>query len=1056
MAVQGGSLPILPGVAGLEQALTRRDPARIVAALAQWELRRLWAHKVARAILEEDDRAVVLDDRDLAWLEALAADPNFDEGTIRFCTLDLSWRRLLVERLLRQHDYLAARDAVETFFSSPQAKLHDVMKHEPEAALVHVQTFGRLYEQHLEKVEAVRAHAKRTGERKRKVPWPPKRFKNLVEPDAELLVKMTVDWASCEYRQLRRIDAICLKVSLPRFLFHARAHVKTVIDATRPYSADLSSAASSGQLLHRLLLDQAQSNSQDHSQDSLPTPDPSSDGVDMASASSASRRQRQLNDHEFESTSNPRKRERSSSDEELLVSKAPEAKRLKLDVGTRRGHVHVDQNPPLAVEADPAPRRESLPPSRPVPPRPKFRDSSVQTSPPPEEQPREAPALATSPAAGDTSAMRKPSPRPRTRSPPPVRPAAPPLAALERTGASTAYVGPVLPLSRDDSGQIFSRLQQAAAEQQQRLKSERRQSVTVTDWNLPSAGPEPAAATVAAAPMVDAPMVDADTVMNEPLVSTQGETAAPAVDTDVFVPRPKTLGPTSSAILMPPPPATAAGRGSPAKGDHKAADVSSRPASAPDAVASGEEAGPLRTEVAVATPTSSSASSAAAALVTQDRSTQSSDSVVRDSQEGSSSTQSSKGDISFPTPAQVPRDRSSSGIYSQPGFTATSAATERTEVSLEPPAVAQAGGDNSGGTPRLTDLRPFESGAPFLLEPSSGHVESSLKEFSMGSSTGSASTDEVRSSQAPRSAHFVAASMFSSPFARPSSTSQHRHDKREVSEPPLAYGTVPNDSGRFRASSLPLGARENVLPFTFNEQLRRLPAAQWRVAVSASEALEEAETDKAETLEEGDDLYSASPMTPEELVQQFAEMEEARRSVAPPPPPQETSAATPADVLLAVKTETVIVATAAATSDVSITRDIREDARTDLVLEQKERRRRSTSGAAANNGDLKDDDDFDDDEASLRREKFLRTTLLADEPLSQAVLTQADEESQQREQEQPSPDEPSDQDGAVPARSRSFTNLEDETELSEHEEDQLNKGLEEDMWDYLDLMKGDD
>ena len=91
---EGGSLPILPGVGGLERALTRRDPARIVSALAQWERRRVWAHKVACAILEEDNRALALDARELAWLGSLVHDQNHDEGTLRFCAIDLSWRRL--------------------------------------------------------------------------------------------------------------------------------------------------------------------------------------------------------------------------------------------------------------------------------------------------------------------------------------------------------------------------------------------------------------------------------------------------------------------------------------------------------------------------------------------------------------------------------------------------------------------------------------------------------------------------------------------------------------------------------------------------------------------------------------------------------------------------------------------------------------------------------------------------------------------------------------------------------------------------------------------------
>lgn len=95
MPLLAGTVPVVPALDGLEKALTSRDALRIVLELSQWELRRLWATMVAQAILEEADRDDALDRRDIAWLEGLVSDHNHDEGTIRYCAIDLSWRRIV-------------------------------------------------------------------------------------------------------------------------------------------------------------------------------------------------------------------------------------------------------------------------------------------------------------------------------------------------------------------------------------------------------------------------------------------------------------------------------------------------------------------------------------------------------------------------------------------------------------------------------------------------------------------------------------------------------------------------------------------------------------------------------------------------------------------------------------------------------------------------------------------------------------------------------------------------------------------------------------------------
>lgn len=120
----------------------------------------------------------------------------------------------IVETCIGMQDYPAARQAVAAHFTLPNTRLQNVMQHEPAAALEHVQTLGRLYEQHLDRVEAAQAKARRMGEAA-KVVWPPKRLRQLRTPDEQVLHKMTVDWARCTLRILRQVDQICFKVFPP-------------------------------------------------------------------------------------------------------------------------------------------------------------------------------------------------------------------------------------------------------------------------------------------------------------------------------------------------------------------------------------------------------------------------------------------------------------------------------------------------------------------------------------------------------------------------------------------------------------------------------------------------------------------------------------------------------------------------------------------------------------------------------------------------------------------------------------------------------------------------
>lgn len=1143
---EGGSLPILPGVGGLERALTRRDPARIVSALAQWELRRVWAHKVACAILEEDNRALALDARELAWLGSLVHDQNHDEGTLRFCAIDLSWRRLasykahqcerrtradepshrlqLVERLLRQQDYSAARQALETYFTSPQAKLHDVMKHEPEAALKHVQTFARLYEQHLQKVDAVREHTRRTGE-KRKVTWPPKRFKHLVEPEEELLVKMTVDWAACEYRQLRRIDAICLKVCLPSLgstklaqklttILQCRPFISGVIwpapvpaaAAAEPESAAAAAAAAVSTPQAGPSRTRSQSQSQGNSQDSLPTPDPSSDGIEIVSAPTPRRQKMTSQQVESAPPQNLRKHERSPSADELVVTEAPEAKRFKMDDDeTHSDRQQTDPKPvPLrdvpteSAPGEPQPKREAPVTSSPAPARPQFRDSSVQTSPPPEAPLSKTTSPAPRPPA-TAAPVERTSPRPRTRSPPLARPAAPPLATLARTMASSSYVNQGLPPSTVDSRQIFSLLQAGAAEQQQRLERERRHASS--DWNLANVTSAGRAATPPVQPAASAAMDSPAVVIAEsssPNSAANASTLEPrggfrndvddasAMDCDAPTAEPAekaeksatSLGPTSSAILMPPP--TAGSRESPTKGDSKsrfraAPSQGLVPATAePEA---GVAAAVVSVETVVdATPTSSTDHSATTA--SQDPSTQSSDSVVRDSQEQASTQSSSKeGDASFPSAAQVRRDRSTSVIFPQPGFTGSTTATvaEDGNVTMDPPPAAQT---NVVGTPVPI---PSALRSRFLAPPSSDHVESTLKDSSgTGSSGRTASTDETKSSQATRPTPLVDESASGkTTFDFASLASQHRQFKREYSEPPLEYRSAPSVSGRVRASSLPPRASQDSPRITSKERSQPSidkPTAAGPAAPEKHEPAAVAESTAAtetDGIASDDDLDSAlrTSFSVEEVVQHFDAMEEsrqfARKASLPALEAGVTAVAGEAAVAVSssdsgntrgVPTEVTSGLEEAPEGEDAIAAaddaDQAEALRIKTRVESEAAERRRIAEEKASEGELVDDEL---DELSEGNDADVGASsygdfgaALAGEPFSQAaLLTQAIDEPGSLE------DQASDQDGAVLARRRSFANLEDEAEHSEHEQDEVNKVLNEDMWGYLDLLKRD-
>lgn len=538
------------------------------------------------------------------------------------------------------------------------------------------------------------------------------------------------------------------------------------------------------------------------------------------------------------------------------------------------------------------------------------------------------------------------------------------------------------------------------------------------------------------------------------------------------------LGPTSSAILMPPP--TAGSRESPTKGDSKSR-FRAAPSQGLVPATAEPEAGVAATVVSVetvvdATPTSSTDHSATTA--SQDPSTQSSDSVVRDSQEQASTQSSSKeGDASFPSAAQVRRDRATSVIFPQPGFTGSTTATvaEDGNVTMDPPPAAQT---KVVGTPVPI---PSALRSRFLARPSSDHVESTLKDSSgTGSSGRTASTDETKSSQATRPTPLVDESASGkTTFDFASLASQHRQFKREYSEPPLEYRSAPSVSGRVRASSLPPRASQDSPRITSKERSQPSidkPTAAGPAAPEKHEPAAVAESTAAtetDGIASDDDLDSAlrTSFSVEEVVQHFDAMEEsrqfARKASLPALEAGVTAVAGEAAVAVSssdsgntrgVPTEVTSGLEEAPEGEDAIAAaddaDQAEALRIKTRVESEAAERRRIAEEKASEGELVDDEL---DELSEGNDADVGASsygdfgaALAGEPFSQAaLLTQAIDEPGSLE------DQASDQDGAVLARRRSFANLEDEAEHSEHEQDEVNKVLNEDMWGYLDLLKRD-
>lgn len=205
----------------LSEALANRRYPLILHQLARLEQRRHWLLDTADNALRRGDD-LRLSDRDVRWLAELVSQKNRDEGDIRFCAIDLSWRRLVrfafrafdrivlsnadhftqcIESYIRAGDLEDARIALTAYFTSDTSDRRKIYLLQPDG-LQHVIVFANAYDAYIAKAEA----AQKKGQKAPR--WPFTGLPNDGSIDVDVLDKMSKDWALCVLRQLRRMSML--------------------------------------------------------------------------------------------------------------------------------------------------------------------------------------------------------------------------------------------------------------------------------------------------------------------------------------------------------------------------------------------------------------------------------------------------------------------------------------------------------------------------------------------------------------------------------------------------------------------------------------------------------------------------------------------------------------------------------------------------------------------------------------------------------------------------------------------------------------------------------
>ncbi|GAA6001747.1 hypothetical protein JCM10207_002294 [Rhodosporidiobolus poonsookiae] len=566
----------------LSASVQQRDCGAVLASLRSTEAKRVWASYAARRLLEVGDE-VGLDDRDARVLYKLSSDDVLDEGSLRFMAVDGGWRRLAVESPILSGDFPTALSALTAYFTPPLEPYTTLDDASP--AIPILERVGRAYRSLYE--EQV---ARRDGEEGRK-----SLNGNL---DAKTLEKMTRDWTRC-----------------------AEKLVRTVVKILDKYNAlQNRSPTPSPQHTQR---------TQDDSQNSLPTPGPSSDGHgpplpsvgDQSPPRRARKRARTAKRGEEEPPAAAAQMEQRSidtaaetppADEAMEVDEADGAAVLAPQSPSRRHTSRHSTDPP---PASPLPRPRSAPSASPATSRKRHRDSSVQAdfASPARDQPASSPSPAPAPQAAAEAAD---APRASPPPPPPAPQTTALLPAATITEDADNLFAPSQPQplpgsrSRNSDAAIRALLDQGAAKQQKRLAEERRRSMAAAPLEVVEETPSPeegAGPRVVAPPVIVEPApspaeaAPAQAAAASSKKANQPPSPKPAHRQRSLTPRPifdgviiegrssvsprmraaKTpassgaLGPSKSAILMPPPPAK----------DAKLAPSSSNPDPAPAAPA---------------------------------------------------------------------------------------------------------------------------------------------------------------------------------------------------------------------------------------------------------------------------------------------------------------------------------------------------------------------------------------------------------------------------------------------------------------------------------------
>ncbi|BGP21665.1 hypothetical protein JCM10295v2_000540 [Rhodotorula toruloides] len=305
----------------LPEALDNHRYLLILHHLGMLEQRRKWLLDTAEYVLMEEEQ-MGLSERDERWLEEVISQKNRDEGDIRFCAIDLSWRRLCLESCILAGDFGDARIALKANFTSDTSDRRKIYRFHPDG-LQHLLAFASAYDAYIAKADATHKKGKKAFR------WPHEGMPNDGKIDAELLVKMSKDWALCVLRQLRRMKKLLHQAS-------AKPHLM------RP--EDQQSALASMR--------------QSQSQDSLPTPGPSSNGFGAAATSA------QL----LNNRASPRKRQRNESPagggswlpegedpvEETRVEVVYQAQETVVDMEVDAERVKTPEPPAIALDAAPS------------------------------------------------------------------------------------------------------------------------------------------------------------------------------------------------------------------------------------------------------------------------------------------------------------------------------------------------------------------------------------------------------------------------------------------------------------------------------------------------------------------------------------------------------------------------------------------------------------------------------------------------------------------------------------------------------------------------------